>query len=179
MIPVLVRKDILLSDRDRLIRFFLESLMKGESFLMKPLELLSSKEEKLLQSRNLKMSGLILSVLMIFYQSLKNRSDHYRSSLKRPRNILTIKLITTLLIQELSMRVPRLNMKRQRNSYLRLILTLRMLIHFYQTLSLKVRDLTVRLMLSQSRLTDSLIMKNITVTELQLLIKIKLQSRPM
>ena len=75
------------------IRFFLESLMKGESFLMKPLELLSSKEEKLLQSRNLKMSGLILSVLMIFYQSLKNRSDHYRSSLKRPRNILTIKLI--------------------------------------------------------------------------------------
>lgn len=37
-------------------------------------------------------------------------------------------------------------------------------------------DLTVRLMLSQSRLTDSLIMKNITVTELQLLIKIKLQS---
>lgn len=61
--------------------------------LMKPLELLSSKEEKLLQSRNLKMSGLILSVLMIFYQSLKNRSDHYRSSLKRPRNILTIKLI--------------------------------------------------------------------------------------
>ena len=84
---------ILLSDRDRLIRFFLESLMKGESFLMKPLELLSSKEEKLLQSRNLKMSGLILSVLMIFYQSLKNRSDHYRSSLKRPRNILTIKLI--------------------------------------------------------------------------------------
>ena len=66
---------------------------KGESFLMKPLELLSLKEEKLLQSRNLKMSGLILSVLMIFYQSLKNRSDHYRSSLKRPRNILTIKLI--------------------------------------------------------------------------------------
>lgn len=61
--------------------------------LMKPLELLSSREEKLLQSRNLKMSGLILSVLMIFYQSLKNRSDHYRSSLKRPRNILTIKLI--------------------------------------------------------------------------------------
>lgn len=61
--------------------------------LMKPLELLSLKEEKLLQSRNLKMSGLILSVLMIFYQSLKNRSDHYRSSLKRPRNILTIKLI--------------------------------------------------------------------------------------
>ena len=51
------------------------------------------REEKLLQSRNLKMSGLILSVLMIFYQSLKNRSDHYRSSLKRPRNILTIKLI--------------------------------------------------------------------------------------
>lgn len=39
--------------------------------LMKPLELLSLKEEKLLQSRNLKMSGLILSVLMIFYQSLK------------------------------------------------------------------------------------------------------------
>ena len=93
MIPVLVRKDNLLSDRDRLIRFFLESLMKGESFLMKPLELLNLKEEKLLQSRNLKMSGLILSVLMIFYQSLKNRSDHYRSSLKRPRNILTIKLI--------------------------------------------------------------------------------------
>lgn len=61
--------------------------------LMKPLELLSSREEKLLQSRNLKMSGLILSVLMIFYQSLKNRSDHYRSSLKRQRNILTIKLI--------------------------------------------------------------------------------------
>ena len=61
--------------------------------LMKPLELLNLKEEKLLQSRNLKMSGLILSVLMIFYQSLKNRSDHYRSSLKRPRNILTIKLI--------------------------------------------------------------------------------------
>ena len=62
--------------------------------LMKPLELLSSREEKLLQSRNLKMSGLILSVLMIFYQSLKNRSGHhYRSSLKRPRNILTIKLI--------------------------------------------------------------------------------------
>ena len=79
--------------RDRLIRFFLESLMKGESFLMKPLGLLSSREEKLLQSRNLKMSGLILSVLMIFYQSLKNRSDHYRSSLKRTRNILTIKLI--------------------------------------------------------------------------------------
>ena len=66
---------------------------EGESFLMKPLELLNLKEEKLLQSRNLKMSGLILSVLMIFYQSLKNRSDHYRSSLKRPRNILTIKLI--------------------------------------------------------------------------------------
>ena len=54
---------------------------------------LNLKEEKLLQSRNLKMSGLILSVLMIFYQSLKNRSDHYRSSLKRQRNILTIKLI--------------------------------------------------------------------------------------
>ena len=69
--------------------------------------------------------------------------------------------------------------ERQSNSYLRLILTLRMLIHFYQTLSLKARDLTVRLMLLQSRLTDSLIMKNITVTELQLLIKIKLQSRPM
>ena len=71
-----------------LIRFFLESLMKGESFLMKPLELLSSREEKLLQSRNLKMSGLILSVLMIFYQSLKSRLDHYRYSLRKPRNIL-------------------------------------------------------------------------------------------
>ncbi len=35
------------------------------------------------------------------------------------------------------------------------------------------------LMLSQSRLTDSLITKSITVIELQLLIKIKLQSRPM
>ena len=66
---------------------------EGYSIIGQPLELLSSKEEKLLQSRNLKMSGLILSVLMIFYQSLKNRSDHYRSSLKRPRNILTIKLI--------------------------------------------------------------------------------------
>ena len=60
--------------------------------LTKLLELSSSREEKLQLSRNLKMSGLILSVLMIFYQSLKNRSDHYRSSLKRPRNILTTRL---------------------------------------------------------------------------------------
>ena len=84
---------ILLSDRVRLIRFFLESLMRDESFLMKLPESLSLKEEKLLQSKSLKMSGLILYVLMIFYQSLKNRSDHYRFSLKKPRNTLITRLI--------------------------------------------------------------------------------------
>ena len=93
MILVSVKKDILLSDRVRLIRFFPESLMKGESFLMKLLELLSSREEKQPLSRSLRMSVLILSVLMTYYQNLKSRSDHYRFSLKKPRNILIIRLI--------------------------------------------------------------------------------------
>ena len=51
------------------------------------------KRRKATAIKKLENERAILSVLMIFYQSLKNRSDHYRSSLKRPRNILTIKLI--------------------------------------------------------------------------------------
>lgn len=61
--------------------------------LMKLLELLSSREEKQPLSRSLRMSVLILSVLMTYYQNLKSRSDHYRFSLKKPRNILIIRLI--------------------------------------------------------------------------------------
>ena len=61
--------------------------------LTKLLELLSSREEKQPLSRSLRMNVLIWYELMIYCQNLKNRSDHYRSSLKRPRNILTIKLI--------------------------------------------------------------------------------------
>ena len=89
----IVKEGYSISDRVRLIRFFPESLMKGESFLMKLLELLSSREEKQPQLRSLRMSVLILSVLMTYYQNLKSRSDHYRYSLRKPRNILTIKLI--------------------------------------------------------------------------------------
>lgn len=43
---------------------------------------------KLRLLRSLTMKEIILSVLMIFYQSLKSRLDHYRYSLRKPRNIL-------------------------------------------------------------------------------------------
>ena len=46
------------------------------------------KRRKLRLLRSLTMKEIILSVLMIFYQSLKSRLDHYRYSLRKPRNIL-------------------------------------------------------------------------------------------
>ena len=82
------KKVIQLSDRDRLIKFLVVNLRSAGSFLTRRQVLLNLNAVKLRLLRSLTMKEIILSVLMIFYQSLKSRLDHYRYSLRKPRNIL-------------------------------------------------------------------------------------------